>query len=367
MKVNIEVNPELLVWARTESGFDIDYIAKKTGVKESQLTKWESDGHDVPFDFLELLAKIYKRQVAVFFLPTAPPKNKKVKDCRNLKTGAGDFSPDTLLAIRRTSRYLQFAREFLGSQYWNEQYKWIKYFNNNMDLVEKTRILREILAAPLGEQISHKRPDDAFRYWRNKVEDKLGIFVFQFSMPEDELDGFSYAFKDLPYAITINNNKHAPVRKIFTLFHELGHILEHDPGVCKTSFYSDLESDLSIEFRHNDFAGKFLVPDRYVKEADSVAKIFSYARLFNVSGETYLRRLLEERIIDRDIFFDILVDVRKKSKSLIKRKKKDGYPSMLIRSKSTRGNKLFSLVTSAASNNKISFSAASDLLGLKIR
>ena len=39
---------------------------------------------------------------------------------------------------------------------------------------------------------------------------------------------------------------------------------------------------------------------------------------------------------------------------------------MIIQSKSTRGNKFFGTVTSAATNGKMSYSAASDLLGLKV-
>lgn len=364
--INIKVNPDILIWARKESGMSREDVVKNLNLKAPDLIEWETNGEGMPFDVLQSIAKIYKRQTAVFFLPEVPPRTQKIKDCRNLVKDRGHFSPDTLLAIRRTSRYLRFARELLNPSYWNAQYGWMKYFSDKQkDLILKTKLLRRILDAPLDEQMSQRNPEVAFRYWRSKIEEKLGIFVFQFSMPEEELDGFSYAFKELPYGIAINNKK-VPVRKIFTLFHELAHILKHSPGVCQTNLDLDVEKDTGIEFECNNFAGNFLVPKEKVKIANSVKEIFELARLFNVSGEVYLRRLLSEKEIERSVFFELLDGVRERSRKF-RRKKKKGYPSMIIKSRSTRGNRLFDIVVNAATKNKINFSVASDLLGLKVR
>lgn len=107
-----------------------------------------------------------------------------------------------------------------------------------------------------------------------------------------------------------------------------------------------------------------MVPKDEVVKTDSVDEIFKRARLFNVSGEVYLRRLFDEKLIGNSKFFKLLEEVREKSNNF-PRRKLEGHPSMIIQSKSTRGNKFFNLVTSAATTNKISFSTASDLLGLK--
>jgi Zn-dependent peptidase ImmA (M78 family) len=289
---------------------------------------------------------------------------KKIKDCRNLAASKGNFSPDTLLAIRRAERYLQVARELSGIPYWNDQYKWTKNFGGKQeDIKSEITYLRQLLNTPTDGQINQRRSDAAFRYWRNKIEEKLGIFVFQFSMPEGELDGFSYAFDEFPYAIIINNQK-AAVRKIFTLFHELAHIFKHSPGLCKTDDLSS-EQKFNIELGCNSFAGEFLVPSESVKATESVDEIFEFAKPFNISGEVYLRRLLEEDKIGRSRFFELLTEVRKKSNNFPKIKQKVPI-SRLIQSKSTRGNKFFNLVTNATTTNQLSFSAASDLLGLKV-
>jgi len=210
-----------------------------------------------------------------------------------------------------------------------------------------------------------KKLDEAFRYWRKKVEEKLGIFVFQFSMPENELDGFSYAFDQLPYAVVVNNKK-VSARKIFTLFHELSHILKHTSGICKTDPLSS-EERFNIELKCNSFAGEFLIPRESIKVTDTADGIYELAKSFNVSGEVYLRRLSDERKISKDTFFNLLEEVRAKSNSFKRAKQNDNSPrSRVVLSKSARGNKFFDLVVSAAVTNRISYSSASDLLELKV-
>ena len=360
----VKVNPKVLVWAREEKGFTKDEAASHLNIDAALLGKWEADGEAVPFNVLQQIAKAYKLHTGAFFLPDVPPKTKKIKDCRNLAKGNGRFSPDTLLAIRRTSRYLEVARDISDGSHWSNQYKWIGEFNGKKANVEQeVKRLRDILDAPLDEQFKQNRADEAFRFWRKRIEDKLGIFVFQFAMPEKELDGFSYAFEALPYAIVVNN-KQVSVRKIFTLFHEVAHILKRNPGICRMGDALAASTGADIELECNNFAGKLLVPTESLVITTSVDKIFELGSQFNVSGEVYLRRLFEEKKIKRDTFFNLLEKVRERSDSF-PRKKKEGSPSMVIQSKSTRGNAFFRLVVDAAVSNKISFSAASDLLGLK--
>lgn len=359
--MKVDINPKILIWAREERGMSTEDVAVKLKLEASDLSQWELDGKGILFGSLESVAKLYKRQTAVFFLSDVPVKFKKPKDCRNLAVNGGNFSPETMLAIRRTERYLQTARELSGIPFWNKQYEWLKNFNGKKENIEKEiALLKDLLEVDVASK-SSSRSDVAFRNWRTRIEEKLGIFIFQFPMSENELDGFSYAFDEFPYAIVVNN-QNAPVRKIFTIFHELSHILKHNPGACKPDYATN---QLAIELECNTFAGKFLVPKELLKTTDSVDEIFRLAGLFNISGEVYLRRLSEENKISKSKFFELLETVKGRSNSFT-RKKMKGAPSMVIQSKSTRGNKFFNIVTSAVTNSKISYSAASDLLGLKV-
>lgn len=360
--MHIDVNPKILTWAREERGMSTEDVADRLKLEVSVLSQWETDGKGILFGILESIAKLYKRQTAVFFLSDVPAKVRKPKDHRNLAVAGGSFSPESMLAIRRTERYLQTARELSGGEYWNKQYEWIKKFSGKKENTKKEVLLLMELLKMGGDIKSTRVADVAFRNWRKMIEEKLGIFVFQFSMPENELDGFSYAFDEFPYAIVVNN-KNVSVKKIFTLFHELSHILKHNPGACKQDFATVGGQD--IEYECNNFAGTFLVPEEDLKTTDSVDEIFKLAGNFNVSGEAYLRRLLDENRISKNMFFELLTPVRDKSNSFI-RKKQKGAPSITIQSKSTRGNKFFSIVTGAVLGSKMSYSTGSDLLGLKV-
>lgn len=368
MSIQVDVNPKILVWAREDrfGKMNLSEVSEKIKINHADLVQWEQDGKAVPFGVLEALAKAYKRQTTVFFLPDVPQKTRSIKDCRNLANGAEGFSPDTLLAIRRTERYLSIARELNGRPYWDQQYEWIQEFAGTKEnALKEIAQIRRLLGSPEDGKLNKKKADDAFRYWRKKIEEKLGIFVFQFSMPENELDGFSHAFEHFPYAIVINNKKPA-VRKSFTLFHELAHILKHNPGACKIDPLSSKER-FDVELECNAFAGEFLVPAGTVQNVNTVNQIFEIAQTYNVSGETYLRRLFEERKVTREVFFEWLDEVRRRSNSFPRKNKQpqEGGPSMLIQSKSTRGAKFFDLVTNAAVSNQINYSTAADLLGLK--
>lgn len=359
----VDINQKILIWAREESGMAIDSVANKLKISHSLVKKWEKFGKEIPFKDLESIAKLYKRQAAMFFMPSVPQKIKKPKDYRNLSGKNLSFSPEAMLAIRRTERYLDTVRDLSDKSHWKKQYDWIKFFKKKNSIDNEIKILKQIFEVETVDKGRKKIPDATFRYWRSKIEEKLGIFVFQFPIPGEELDGFSYAIDVPPYAIVINQN-HSAVKKIFTLFHELHHILDHSSGACKTDFANKNESD--IEIICNSFAGKFLIPEEDIKPTKDIDDIFSFGRALSVSGETYLRRLFDTNKISSKEFFELLPLVKEKSNSL-PRKKKENIPiSRIIQSKSTRGSKFFNLVAGAAEVNQISYSKASDLLGLRI-
>lgn len=363
----IEVNPNVLQWARTEAGYEPAEIADKLGIKPSRYENWESNGKEIPLGILKRIANYYKRQLAVFMLPEAPPKLQKPKDFRNLALSQAGLSPETLLAMRRAQRYLEIAREITGENYWHEQYEWI---TETESIVKKDNTvvndellgwLRAKLKIDIESQTKFRDYKAAFKQWRNSIETELGIFIFHFPMPDKELDGFCYAGKAPPYAIVINSKSRDP-RKIFTLFHEFAHILKHQSGICLPDLSSE-EQD--IEFECNDFSGKFLIPDSHVYPADNLEELTTLGRTFKVSREVYLRRNLERNFISRNQFFTLLKEIRTQVFTPGK-KKKGGPVKPTIMSKSVRGEMFYNMIMNAVYDNKIDYSAASDALNLSV-
>ncbi len=367
--IKIQANPKILSWAREEAGYSIEELSDKLGITVNRFKNWEKDGKEIPFGMLKKIANYYKRQLAVFFLPTVPDKIKKPKDYRNLAYITENLSSDTLLAIRRTFKYIELAKDILGTKYWENSYSWensLKNILSSNSKINKQPViswLRQQLEIDISEQKKFgNNYAKSYNKWRNIIENKLGIFVFQFSMPIEELDGFSYVLDNYPKAIIINSNA-LPQRKIFTLFHELGHILKNQSALCITDIAND-KNNLEIEYECNSFAGMFLVPYNKVYPISNEEELNILARELSVSREVYLRQSFEKGLISKKTFFELLKQIRKKT--IIRKNKINGGIPPKVKSKSSRGAMFYNLVLNAAYNSQIDFSTASDVLKLKV-
>jgi Zn-dependent peptidase ImmA (M78 family) len=92
---------------------------------------------------------------------------------------------------------------------------------------------------------------------RRKIEEH-GIAVLQDSFPREDGSGFCLADKTHPL-ILINSKQQTRARRLFTLAHELGHVLMGRTGISDPFVRRN-----AIERRCNRFAGSFLAPKSYV-------------------------------------------------------------------------------------------------------
>jgi Zn-dependent peptidase ImmA (M78 family) len=365
MNTELKINPKLLQWAREECGYSPADIASKIRVDQEQYLTWENTGVGLSLGDLIALSKACKRQIAFFFLPDIPPKTKKPTDFRNLEPALARLSDNTLLAIRRTARFRDFLLQLHGPEYYQDRYSWLtgyrEFFAKQLDSEESINWIRNLLKYPIEEQIAaNVDSETSYKRWRNSIEHNLGIHVFQFAMPKDEAQGFSYS-DSLPYCITINNAYPATSRT-FTLFHELAHILSSQSGLCKPDDTLFRREETSTEYDCNSFAGSILVPVKDVVPATDKDTIFRYATKFKISSEVYLRRLLSLSFISEDQFFPLLYEIRK---SVLPTK--PHFPkSPVTKSINSRGEALFNSTMDAVNQRKVPYSLASDILGLKI-
>ncbi|MBU0559538.1 MAG: ImmA/IrrE family metallo-endopeptidase, partial [Bacteroidetes bacterium] len=196
------------------------------------------------------------------------------------------------------------------------------------------------------------------RKWRLAVEDRLGVLVFQFSMPMNEVHGFCFT-DAYPYAIVVNSN-HSYSGRIFTIFHELAHILRHQSGMCLFEKATEKQTE---EWECNNFSGSFLAPTHLIEQTDDLNTIAQYAAKLKVSREVYLRRLKEEKKISDMKFFSLLDQIKATYKT---GKKKGGYVKPEVKSKASRGETFFNMVLEAMYNNRISYTKASNALDLNV-
>src|SRR5438128_1669896 len=106
-KIKADATPQVLQWARESLGLSEEDVASRLRRRSETIRQWES-GSDAPLlSELERLASLYKRPLAVFFLPAPPPEPPAPKDFRKLPAGTKQrFSVKTRLALRK-AQWLQ--------------------------------------------------------------------------------------------------------------------------------------------------------------------------------------------------------------------------------------------------------------------
>jgi Zn-dependent peptidase ImmA (M78 family) len=315
-KVQININPLVLRWAREEAGYETAEIAGKVDIAPDRYLLWEKEGKNIPLGKLKLLANTFRRQLAVFLLPEVPAKISIPHDFRNLGQANSKLSKKVLEVMRDVSYFRETALEMQGAGYWKDRYTWLEEVRNEPDTRPEEK-LREILDINIEEQLSWPTENEAYRNWRQAVEDRLGILVFQFSMPLEEIHGFCLT-DNMPYAIVTNSN-HSYTARIFTIFHELAHILNHQSGMC---LFENATANQEIEWAFNKFAGRFLIPGQYVYSTDKLNEIKSFANKLKISREVYLRRQKEENKISSPAFFSLLEEIKA---TYPRQKKKSGF------------------------------------------
>jgi Zn-dependent peptidase ImmA (M78 family)/DNA-binding transcriptional regulator YiaG len=295
---NVSVEPTVLVWARESIGMGIEDVAKKIkGITTDTIREWEKKGGTLKPTFaqIERLSTIYKRPLSAFLL-SAPPKEAPFpKDFRTLPSQEKQpLKPKTYLAIRKARRFQYSAIELIKEL--GEESKKLSIKANLSDnpeaLAEKMRIQFGVKEFSSSSSLTKEAALDE---WIRILENN-GILVFQISITMNKkIRGFSLINEDVP-AIVLRRSDETSA-KIFTLFHELAHLLLREGGICDLE-----ESDIPHEKFCNRFAGAFLIPkDRLlnhpiVKANERIKEwpenfLTDIAWDFKVSKEVILRRL----------------------------------------------------------------------------
>src|SRR5438552_11491878 len=114
------VRPALLVWARESTGLQVEGAAEKAGIKAETLRHWERGDDRPTIAQLRKLCDVYKRPIAVFFLPEPPRGFDPQREFRRLAGLTPQReSPEMRLALRTALFRREAAKELherLGDQ-----------------------------------------------------------------------------------------------------------------------------------------------------------------------------------------------------------------------------------------------------------
>jgi Zn-dependent peptidase ImmA (M78 family)/DNA-binding XRE family transcriptional regulator len=225
----VDVSPDVLVWARRSSGLSTEEAAEKIKVSETELRMWEVGAEDPTLENLRELARIYKYALAVMLLPEPPTGLQVLRDFRLMPENQGrDWSPALRRQIRRLQYQQQVARDLAAA---TEELPLsidldVDLNENPESAAQKIRawILKTAPIYPSGND------HPSLQEWTGVVEDK-GILVTQVEgVALEEMRGCSISTR--PYPVIALNGKDSQTGKLFTLFHELTHILLNEEALC---------------------------------------------------------------------------------------------------------------------------------------
>lgn len=310
MTESIPVNGDVLRWARETAGFTVDGVVAKLDRKSityETVLAWEAEIESPTYPQLERLAyEIYKRPLALFFFPEPPEESTPKQSFRTLPDYEIEIMPTAMRMLLRKARVFQLNLYELYENV-NPATKPIVQdfsFNPDVSAVEMAKIIRDYFSVTIEQQSSWKDTDKALKFWREKIE-AHGIFIFKDAFHTDQFSGFCLYDEQFP-VIYINNSK-PRTRQIFTIFHELAHLLFKTGGIdTRIDDYIDyLEGDnKQIEILCNKFAGEFLVPTEdfnlRLKSTfidDSI--IEELARFYHVSREVILRKVFDKGLVSQ--------------------------------------------------------------------
>jgi Zn-dependent peptidase ImmA (M78 family) len=301
------MNPQIIEWARKRSGFSIETLAERMKREPKELESWEAGDSEPSYPVLEELAyRHLKVPVAVFFFPQPPLIEDPVKKFRRLPDfELTRFSPDTHHLIRLAQAYQDSLRELYADT------PPPKRIFRDIRLTPTTVItaaaaVRRYLGLSLETQFGFRSSEQALKAWRRAIE-LAGVYTFKDSFKDKFISGF--CIHDDEYPVLMINNSAAFSRQIFTLVHELAHILFHVTGVSDIddAYVGHMnQRDRSIEVASNQFSAELLVPSESFRNeiqllrAKGDSAIADIAEKYSVSREVILRRLLDLALITQD-------------------------------------------------------------------
>lgn len=224
----VTVQPSVLIWARESVRLSQEEAAKKIGVSVERLQEWEAGASAPTYKQLQLLAEKYKRPVAVLYLPRPPKHYDALKNYRRTLEQAGIELPYELV--------VEFERVRMQQDVMQEIFELDDRPRPTFDLVVRPSMRVETVASSLRAWLSFDLEQQR-RWARRKVLvtrlseliERRGILVAQVQrVAIDVMRGC--ALSDHAFPAIILNGADAPTAKVFTLVHEVVHILLHANG-----------------------------------------------------------------------------------------------------------------------------------------
>jgi Zn-dependent peptidase ImmA (M78 family)/transcriptional regulator with XRE-family HTH domain len=299
----IDVNPELLAWARQRSGLPAQDL---TG-RFPMLTAWERGERQPTLKQLESYAQATHTPIGFLFLPQPPREQVPIPDYRTIgNTGVPGPSADLLDTIYLCQQRQDWYREFAAVNQ-ERAVDVVGSLTTATEPMAAAALIRAALRFDVGERGTTWT--EALRVLTEHAE-SLGFLVMvngvvgsntHRKLDPREFRGFALVDRLAP--LVFINGADTKAAQIFTLVHELAHLWLGETALDDASMADAPASE--IERWCNQVAAEVLVPLTLIpadatREAPTTEVLERLARQFKVSTLVVLRRLYDAQVMNRD-------------------------------------------------------------------
>jgi Zn-dependent peptidase ImmA (M78 family) len=363
----VAINEGVLRWAIDRSGLTQERLQNKF----PKIRQWVAGESYPTRRQLESLAKATLTPFGFFFLPEPPEMRLPIPHFRTLgdKTLARP-SPDLIDTIQLMQRRQDWMREFLIEEGQDPSpIAWSSQLDASPESVADH--IRYALKLDERWAAQQKNWEEALRVLREAMEG-AGILVIvngvvgnntHRKLDTSEFRGFVLVDKYAPLVFV--NGTDAKAAQMFTLAHELAHILF---GSSAAFDLREMQpADDPVEQTCNRVAAEFLVPERDLRQVwpsvkNNLEPFQTIAHQFKVSALVAARRALDLQLIKREGFSDFYHAYQRDERRKASRRAGGGdfYSNQNLRV----GRRFASAVARAVVEGKLLYSEAYRLTGL---
>ena len=277
-----QINPEILLFMRKSSGMSEDEIAKTLKLSKSKYLNIEKGDEKISQNHLINLADIYKRPLIAFYSVDTTQTTELPHDYRLNRDKK--ISPEVFLAKRKALYLTEELRAISGRK------TILPQINTNISAIElanKVRTLLEIDFDFLKEVIERKE-ETALGYYKSVIEEKFFIPVLEHPLKSTGVRAFS-VFGDV--SVMVLNESDSNEVRLFSLFHELCHLLKKQDGICTIDIEKDKHNQPEEKYC-DEFAAFFLMPEQQLRGAIKEFPITTLKQFTDISKEFGVSKLV---------------------------------------------------------------------------
>ncbi|MDR0514298.1 MAG: ImmA/IrrE family metallo-endopeptidase [Coriobacteriaceae bacterium] len=371
-----KVNPHIIQWAIDWNGLTIGELEKAF----PKIRQWLDGSHEPTFKQLEKLAAKTHTLVPYFTMQAIPDVSLQIADFR--KANPGD-------ATAPSPELFDTIDELLFKQAWLRDYfvevgadklEWVGAFAHQAAMPDVDAIadyLHELLDLEEGwaSQSGISSTDEAWRTLRQAIEkQRVAVCISGYAgtntrrtLKVSEFRGFALSDEYAPFIFV--NGADAKTAQLFTLVHEMAHILFFQTGVSRPiEPHKPFGGEDETERFCDQISAEFLLPRSpflgiWADTKDKEAALKQSTKEFKVSTIVVLRRALDLQLLTKQEF-GILYDRHCKDRDLIKADKPSGGD--YYRSQGTKlGTVLTDAIYTALKTGYLQFADAYKMTGFK--